>query len=269
MSEAFVDVTWRGLEVGKRVKLHAIHPGDAYIDHATPMPVGTVLAIRTDEGLEIAATVTRVHEQVGGSNEVPGMQVKPALAGAAAEWWKARAEEAPVASPVPVMVTPPVVVTPPVMVTPPEPATQVTVAPVSPAALAAAEDPRASIVAKPTLTMSTVEVQRAMAAAGAVTEEQDPGRTEVMSAVDAATIEALAASAEEPTDPRLVDDGRNTMVMSAVDVNAIVEAAEAEADVSGANGTGEEPSSDDAGSTRPGMGAGAGKKKRGKRGKRG
>jgi hypothetical protein len=218
MSEAFVDVTWRGLEVGKRVKLHAIHPGDAYIDHATPMPVGTVLAIRTDEGLEIAATVTRVHEQVGGSNEVPGM----------------------------------------------------TVAPVSPAALAAAEDPRASIVAKPTLTMSTVEVQRAMAAAGAVTEEQDAGRTEVMSAVDAATIEALAASAEEPTDPRLVDDGRNTMVMSAVDVNAIVEAAEAEADVSGGNGTGEEPSSDDAGSTRPGMGAGAGgKKKRGKRGKRG
>jgi hypothetical protein len=257
MSEAFVDVTWRGLEVGKRVKLHAIHPGDAYIDHATPMPVGTVLAIRTDEGLEIAATVTRVHEQVGGSNEVPGMQVKPTLAGAAAEWWKARAEAVPVAPPV-------------VMVTPPAPVTQVTVAPVSPAALAAAEDPRASIVAKPTLTMSTVEVQRAMAAAGAVTEEQDAGRTEVMSAVDAATIEALAASAEEPTDPRLVDDGRNTMVMSAVDVNAIVEAAEAEADVSGGNGTGEEPSSDDAGSTRPGMGAGAGgKKKRGKRGKRG
>jgi hypothetical protein len=87
-----------------------------------------VLALKTDEGVEIVATVLRVHEQVGGTTEVPGMQVKPTLAGAAAAWWKARAEA-------------------------PAPVTVVAVAPISPAALAAAEDPRASIVAKPTLTM--------------------------------------------------------------------------------------------------------------------
>ncbi|HUQ03452.1 MAG TPA: hypothetical protein VM261_13215 [Kofleriaceae bacterium] len=257
MSEAFVDVTWRGLEVGKRVKLHAIHPGDAYIDHSTPMPVGTVLQLKTDEGLEIAATVTRVHEQVGGTNEVPGMQVKPTLAGAAAAWWKERAEAAP-----------------PPPVTPVTPVTPVAVAPLSPATLAAADDPRASIVAKPTLTMTTVEVERAMAAVkGEVAEDLDAGSTEVMAAVDPALLEAIAV--EERSDPNLVDDGKRTMVMSAVDVNAIVEAAEADADVSGGvngNGTGEEPSSDDAGasgSRGSGSGSGSGKKKRGKGKRRG
>jgi hypothetical protein len=100
----------------------------------------------------------------------------------------------------------------------------------------------------------------------------DARNTDVMAAVDQATIDALAASAEEATDPNLVDDGRRTMVMSAADVNAIVEASEADADVSGGvngNGQGEEPSSDDAGASgsRPAVG-GAGKKKRGKRGKR-
>lgn len=221
MSEAFVDVTWRGLEVGKRVKLHAIHAGDAYIDHSTPMPVGTVLSLKTDEGIEIAATVTRVHEQVGGTNEVPGMQVKPDLAGAAAAWWKARAD-----------------------------------------------DPRAAIVAKPTLTMSTVEVERALAAVkGAVSDEADASRTEVMAAVDPATLEGLSDETGDTGDSQLVDDGKRTMVMSAVDVNAIVESADAESDVTGpmngGNGHGEEPSSDDAG------GSGArGKKRRGKRNKR-
>lgn len=230
-NEAFVDVTWRGLEVGKRVKLHGFRAGEAYIDHTTPMPVGTQLALRTDEGLDIAVTVRRVHEQVGGSTETPGMQVEPALAGATADWWRARC----------------------------------------------APDPREGVVAKPTLTMSTVEVERVMAAVkDAVPEEPvepDAGKTEVMAAVDPATLAAIeAAAAEEASDPNLVDDGRRTMVMSAVDVNAIVEAAAADADVSGAtdgngNGTSEEPSSDDAGAS--GSRGAGGKKRRGGRRKRG
>lgn len=241
MSEAFVDVTWRGLEVGKRVKLHAIHAGEAYIDHTTPMPVGTVLALETDDGVEIAATVLRVHEQVGGTNEVPGMQIKPDLSGAAAQWWDARREPSPA------------------------PAVPRTTTDSQPPPMG---DPRESIVAKPTLTMSTVEVQRALAAVkGEVEDESDAGNTEVMSAVDPALLEAIAA--EEKADPRLVDDGRSTMVMSAVDVNAIVEASDESADVTGpmngGNGHGEEPSSDDAGAS--GSRAG-GKKKRGKRNKR-
>lgn len=244
MSEAFVDVTWRGLEVGKRVKLHAIHAGDAYIDHTTPMPVGTVLALQTDEGVEIAATVVRVHEQVGGSNEVPGMLIKPHLTGAAAQWWDARREASP---------------------PPPRPASDSEPPPMgamSPAALAARrDDPRAAIASKPTLTMSTVEVERALAAVkNDVPAEMDAGNTEVMAAVDDATLAAIAAS-DESSDSNLVDDGKRTMVMSAVDVNAIVEAADAEADVSGGV-NGDEPSGDGGpGDSRGGQG----KKRRGKR----
>ena len=40
MSEVFVDVTWRGLEVGRRVKLRSIYPKSGYLDHGAPMPVG-------------------------------------------------------------------------------------------------------------------------------------------------------------------------------------------------------------------------------------
>jgi hypothetical protein len=256
MSEAFVDVMWRGLEVGKRVKLHAIHPADAYIDHATPMPVGTVLSLKTDEGLEIPVTVLRVHEQVGGSTETPGMSVKPLLAdvgAAAATWWDQR-REVPRARPEPDTGPPPMGTPAPAL---------------SPAALAAADDPRAAIVAKPTLTMSTVEVERALKAVkGAVEDEADAGNTEVMSAVDPALLEAIAV--EERGDPGLVDDGKRTMQMSVADVNAIVEAADESADVTGpmngGNGHGDEPSSDDAGAS--GSRA-SGKKRRGKRNKRG
>jgi hypothetical protein len=248
MSEAFVDVTWRGLEVGKRIKLHAIKTDNAYIDHTTPMPVGTVLALKTDEGVEIPVTVLRVHEQVGGSTEIPGMHVKPTLSGAAAQWWDQRREPSP-APAVPRTITdsqPP---------------------PMGPAALAAAatDDPRAAITAKPTLTMSTVEVQRALAAVkGEVVEELDAGNTEVMAAVDDATLAAIEAG-EQSGDNNIVDDGKRTMVMSAVDVNAIVEASSSDADVSGPM-NGEEPSSDDAGASGSRGGKG---KRRGKRNKRG
>src|SRR5690606_13978907 len=48
--------------------------------------------IATDDGVLLEAVVTEIHEQVGGSERTPGMQVRPNLAVAAAEaWWKARA----------------------------------------------------------------------------------------------------------------------------------------------------------------------------------
>lgn len=244
MSEAFVDVSWRGLEVGKRVKLHAVHAADAYLDHGTPMPVGTVLSIRTDEGLEIAATVVRVHEQVGGSTEVPGMQVVPReLAGEAQAWWAARVE-ASAAPPPPVVVQPPPVVVP-------EPAP----APVP--------DPRAEITSRPTLTMSTVELERAMAAAAA--GNTDASRTEVMAAVtdpEAAVDGVVVTSA---SDDGLVDDGRRTTVMSAADISAVVEAAETE--TSGpVGGEDDGPSTDGPSGEGNGNGAAAGgKRKRGGR----
>jgi hypothetical protein len=87
--EAFVDVAYRGLEVGRRLRLREIGPRTAYVDVGTPMPVGAGLVIRTDDGLSIPAVVIRVHEQVAGNDMPPGMRIRTEeLEGAAAGWWR-------------------------------------------------------------------------------------------------------------------------------------------------------------------------------------
>jgi hypothetical protein len=89
--ESFVDLTYRGLALGRRIKLTQVRPTTGYLELPMPMPVGTQIVISTDEGVTLDATVAQIHEQVGGSDRVPGMIVKPALeAGAAASWWQAR-----------------------------------------------------------------------------------------------------------------------------------------------------------------------------------
>lgn len=88
--EAFVDVAYRGLEVGRRLRLREVGPRTAYVEVGTPMPVGAGLVLRTDEGVSIAAVVIRVHEQVAGADMPPGMRIRTeALDGAAAGWWQA------------------------------------------------------------------------------------------------------------------------------------------------------------------------------------
>jgi len=91
-SETFVDVTWRGIDVGRRVRLRAVTARAGRLDHGTPMPVGTPLTLITDEGIDIRATVLRVHEQVGGATEAAGMWIAPVGAGDEVAWWHARAE---------------------------------------------------------------------------------------------------------------------------------------------------------------------------------
>ncbi len=86
---SFVDLSYRGLALARRVKLTQVRPTTGYVEIPTPMPVGTQIAITTDDNVAIDAVVTEIHEQVGGATHTPGMRVKPALAGAAAEWWKA------------------------------------------------------------------------------------------------------------------------------------------------------------------------------------
>ncbi len=89
--ESFVDLTYRGLALGRRIQLTEVRPATAFVELATPMPVGTQVAIVTDDGLALDATVTWIHEQVTGSDRAPGMVIAPALAAeAAAAWWKAR-----------------------------------------------------------------------------------------------------------------------------------------------------------------------------------
>jgi hypothetical protein len=93
MSESFVDLSYRGLALGKRIRLTQVRPDSGYLEIPTPMPVGTAIGVATDEGLVLDATVAEVHEQVGGSDRVPGMLVRPNLETAAAEkWWKARTD---------------------------------------------------------------------------------------------------------------------------------------------------------------------------------
>jgi hypothetical protein len=88
-SEVFVDVTYRGLELGRRLKLREVGPSTAYLEHGTPMPVGSQVVLATDEGLSIPVTVVRVHEQVAGAEMPPGMRVQASgLEGAAAGWWR-------------------------------------------------------------------------------------------------------------------------------------------------------------------------------------
>lgn len=92
MSESFVDLSYRGLALGKRIKLTQVRPGSGYLEIPTPMPVGTKIGMTTDDGVQLEAIVAEVHEQVGGSEQTPGMLVKPTLDVAAADaWWKARA----------------------------------------------------------------------------------------------------------------------------------------------------------------------------------
>ena len=89
MSESFVDLSYRGLALGKRIKLTQVRPTLGHLEMPTPMPVGTTIGIATDDGVVLEATVAEVHEQVGGVERPPGMTVKPKLdSDAAHAWWK-------------------------------------------------------------------------------------------------------------------------------------------------------------------------------------
>lgn len=93
MSEVLIDVTWRGLEVGRQVRLHEVTGDHGRLDVALPMPVGSALKLRASDGLELPAIVTGVHEQSPSGGQTPGMVVAPALDGASQAWWSARAAE--------------------------------------------------------------------------------------------------------------------------------------------------------------------------------
>jgi hypothetical protein len=193
MSESFVDLSYRGLALGKRIKLTQVRPSTGYLEIPTPMPVGTTIGIATEDGVLLEAMVAEVHEQVGGSETAPGMLVKPKLeADGARAWWKER------------------VTTPEEKAMPaPDAAGRVTV------------------------------VSRRASGNTAVPEMMDDGRnTAVMSAIDdrmpASATGELPVIPGEPTDPSLPrisaeiaaqnpieDDGKRTMMMDAVDLAAL------------------------------------------------
>jgi hypothetical protein len=88
-SEQFVNVSYRGIDVGAALKMIEFGPTTAYLELTTPMPVGTTLDVETEGGVSLRATVVRIQEQVAGAEMPPGMRVRAIELGAdASAWWK-------------------------------------------------------------------------------------------------------------------------------------------------------------------------------------
>lgn len=207
MIESFVDLTYRGLSLGRRVKLSQVRPSTGYLETPAPMPVGTLIQIATDEGVALDATVTSVHEQTGGSDKAPGMTVAPKLAGEVTEaWWRAR-----VAYPDEVKAAPAVTRTP----------SKVTVR------------PRTHTTPEPLATMTLVEsapgpVDPEQAATDVIPVIAEGKPTMIMNAVDQELLESLSRPSGEieqlvrsTGEHEIVDDGKRTTIMEAIDPAAL------------------------------------------------
>ena len=192
VGESFVDLTYRGLPLGRRIKLTQIRPSTGYLELPAPMPVGTRIAMATDDGVAIDAVVTQVHEQAAGSEQQPGMTIAPGFSEAAAvAWWKERValpELAP--SPAPPQRPAPVAVMPPTQ----------TGALSPPAHAEGAEE------APITAPMPAVE---------AAPEAPAPA-DEAGGSLDPELLAQLGAA-----EPPLVDDGKKTVMMQSIDINAL------------------------------------------------
>jgi hypothetical protein len=209
MIESFVDLTYRGLSLGRRVKLSQVRPSTGYLETPAPMPVGTLIQIATDEGVALDATVTGIHEQTGGSDKAPGMTVAPKLAGEASEaWWRAR-----VAYPDEVKAAPAVTRAP----------SKVTVRPRShttpePLAAVDAEPAGGKTIAMPVI----IDPEQTTTDVIPVIPEGKP--TMIMPAADQELLESLtrpSGDIEQLTrstgEHEIVDDGKRTTIMDAID----------------------------------------------------
>ena len=194
--EALVDVTYRGLELGRRLKLREVGPTTAYVEHATPMPVGAQLVLATEDGLQIPALVLRVHEQVAGAEMPPGMRVQAlGLEGDAASWWgRLRTQEADPRIP--------------------EPATPVGVV-----------EQAASAPAAEVGTEANAEADAEASEASAPAEQEDrPDErpTEIMAAVDPEAIEAAEREGAAASKAGANGGSRKTTVMSAQQIREAI-----------------------------------------------
>ncbi|MCE9580663.1 MAG: hypothetical protein K8W52_46510 [Deltaproteobacteria bacterium] len=248
MGDAFVDVTYRGLEVGRRLRIRAFSRDAAYVEAPLPLPVGTPLELAIDNGMRIAAVVARVHEQVGGSDRVPGMRVRPTLDDAARAWWEDAVASWPEGVPSTDEVTRPMRVS----TAPPlgEPRT-IAAAETRPAAGALTEvitasrpgavveitddDPAVTVPYNTPVPVANVPVQVAVvsdATAPASAEsgpivDDDTGTSQRMPAIDdGQRTQLMPAMVPPPDDDAPGDELKRTTVMAAVDIEAILAAGE-------------------------------------------
>ena len=199
--DTFVDVTYKGIEVGRRAKLTEVAPDAGYVEVAAPMPVGSTVVLATEDGVAITAEVRGVHEQIGGSDKPPGMKVAPKLEGAAVAWWSQRVTVA--AAP------------------PPDRRTRELSAAASAAAQAVAERDREQAGAPPpghrrTRHLADGEIKAALTAAMA--EEQRLG---IVPASDKTPVDGVPIQVGAVDSDGLVDDGKKTEIMSSVDPELI------------------------------------------------
>ncbi len=209
MIESFVDLTYRGLPLGRRVKLAQVRPTSAYLEMPAPMPVGTAIAITTDEGLVIDALVKAIHEQTGGSDKPPGMTIAPTLGKEAiASWWSARValpEADPVVAPAPRPVKPKVIAEKTIEI-PTEPTVQDDEVMAAAAAMAAIPQPVGPSRSRP-VTIQPRQTQPRIAVRAPEPVPPD----------DATVVAAPIRISEEHSVPEIVDDGKKTIVMDAID----------------------------------------------------
>lgn len=84
----FVDVEYRGIELGRRLEMHNVAASGGYLHTLAPMPVGTVLVLEPEVNEELTVRVTRVSEQVSGVETPAGMFIEPhELSSAAQQRW--------------------------------------------------------------------------------------------------------------------------------------------------------------------------------------
>ena len=201
MIESFVDLAYRGLPLGRRVKLTQVRPGSAYLEMPAPMPVGTAIAIATDEGHTIAATVAGIREQVAGAETVPGMKVVPVLDGDKVKsWWSAR-------------------VALPAEEPPPERAVTL-----RPRAATIPEPPREE-PSQPVIADALRQVVEAAAVAPPAAAVPQGKATTIMPAIDQELLAQLTKGENidlfKSGDHAIVDDGARTVQMSAMDPAAL------------------------------------------------
>jgi hypothetical protein len=73
----FVDVHYQGIELGRRLQFDDVVAAGAYLHSPAPMPVGTILVLDPEVDAELTVRVTRVSEQIAGSERPAGMFVAP------------------------------------------------------------------------------------------------------------------------------------------------------------------------------------------------
>ena len=85
--EQFVDVTYRGLDLGKGLRISELQPSSAVVEHPEPMPAGTELALIADDKT-MSIVVVHVREKTSTSKAPAAMIVAPlALDEAGQAFW--------------------------------------------------------------------------------------------------------------------------------------------------------------------------------------